>query len=133
MIKRIILIIHFVFIVLVLSGCKSDIYYYDSNDYRGEVIAIQVIEVINGGRGNILYKFDESLFGDFLNDLSKIRWSVPFGSPPSYFGISFCIYYNDLSYDIISRDCIKVDGHYCWCRDDDLFFKLLANYYYNRI
>lgn len=121
-----------VVLCFLLIGCNTDCYervYYNYDEMIAKVVKVEVVEVSyeKGDKTAVLKTLDESEIDDFIYDLCQIEFFVPWGYPPLA-GTSFCVYYNDIDYEIINSSHNRINGLLTRCDRNE--FEALINKYY---
>ncbi len=120
-----------ILMVIISTGCTScrKSVYYNYDEMIEKVVKVEIVEVSNtkGDKTKVLKTLDESLIDDFLYDLCQIEFVVPWGRG-SLGGTSFCVYYNDVEYEIINYSYNRINGVLTTCDREE--FEALVNKYY---
>lgn len=121
-------------IIIFLTGCtKNRIYYYNYDEMIEKTIRIDIVEMFgNSDRkyNEYIETLDDELIDEFLKDLSKIKFTKPFGisNPRFPIGIAFLVYYTDGTFDVINISSTYGDILELLCYTEE--YDMLVKKYY---
>ena len=126
---------------LLIVGCKNRTLYFNYDEMIEKVVKIDIIDIeelgtrrTDGISEKVVGTIDDELIDDFLLDLSKIKFTKPWGISNPQFpdGIAFLVYYNNNDYDIIHSSGTYGELREVQCSVEEYNY-LVNKYYYQTI